>query len=372
MAVENHLSAMRKKRGLGAAEVASAVGISRQTVYAIEAGSYVPNTLVALRLARLLEVTVEDLFLLEADTPPPADIREALFLPGDEQGAGDLLQLCQVDDQLIAVRPSLVQWTLPNADASCCDELSEGVEPGRARVRSFRDSAEYAKRLLIAGCDPGISIVTRHLRKDGVEAIIVSRNSSQSLELLRQGVVHVAGTHLPDTDGESHMTAIQKHFPPGSIAIFSYAVWEQGLVVAKGNPRAIFGIHDFSRKEVRIVNREPGAGSRILLDTHLTRLGMPTNLVNGYEQFAKGHLAAAAQVFGGVVDCCIATRAAARLYGLGFVPLSRERYDFVIRTKHLELPAAQALLETLGRAALRSELQEFGGYDTSIAGERLE
>jgi molybdate-binding protein len=74
----------------------------------------------------------------------------------------------------------------------------------------------------------------------------------------------------------------------------------------------------------------------------------------------------------GDADCCVATRAAANLYGLDFLPLVRERYDFVIQTKHLDLPVVQALLEALGRAALRRELQEFGGYDTSVAGTRQE
>jgi molybdate-binding protein/DNA-binding XRE family transcriptional regulator len=371
MEAQNHLAALRKKRGLSAPEVAHAVGVSRQTIYAIEAGSYVPNTLVALRLARLLEVLVEEIFLLETETPPADDLRPATLLPGDE-GGGGLLQLCQVDDRLIAVRPSLTPWVLPAADAILCEVEEDRLEPGKTLVRSFREGSEYGKRLLIAGCDPAISIVVRHVQKEGVEAVVVGRNSSQSLALLKQGLIHVAGTHMPESDGESLLAGIYKHFAPGAVAVFSYAVWEQGLVLAKGNPKAIHGIQDLARAEIQIVNREPGAGSRVFLDTHLHRLGIPASTVQGYGNLATGHLSAARRVQKGEADCCIATKAAASLYGLDFLPLVRERYDFVIQTKHLDLPGIQVLLEALGKTALRRELQEFGGYDTSLSGARQE
>jgi molybdate-binding protein/DNA-binding XRE family transcriptional regulator len=372
MGVKNNLAALRRKRGLAAPEVALAVGVNRQTIYAIEGGSYVPNTLVALRLARLFEVNVEEIFLLEAAAPPPDDLQQVTLLPGDESGSGGLLQLCQVDDRLIAVRPSLTPWVLPAADAVLCEEENSALESDQRQVRSFRDFSEYGKRLLIAGCDPAISIVARHMQKEGVDAVVVGRNSTQSIELLKQGLVHVAGTHMPEASGESHFAGINKHFAGGSIAVFSYAIWEQGLVLAKGNPKEIRGIDDLARKEIRIVNREPGAGSRVLLDTNLSRLAIPPHAVLGYSSLASGHLSAARRVQKGEADCCVATRAAANLYGLEFLPLVRERYDFVIQTKHLDLPGIQVLLETLGRAALRRELQEFGGYETSVAGARQE
>lgn len=372
MDVQNNLADLRKKRGLTATEVAQSVGVSRQTIYAIETGSYVPNTAVALRLARLFDVNVEDIFLLQSDAPLSADMRKAALLPGDEMSAGSFLQLCQVNERLIAVRPSPAQWTLPPADGILCDSECGSAEPGSVLVRSFGASAEYGGRLLIAGCDPAISIVMRHVQKEGVDVVVVGRNSSQSLELLQQGFVHVAGTHLPEAEGEPHHASIYKRFASGTVAVFSYAIWDQGLVIARGNPKSICGIQDLARAGVRIVNREPGAGSRVVLDTHLAALGISSSRVHGYADLAYGHLAAAAKVKAGEVDCCMATQAAARLYGLDFLPIVRERYDFVIHTKHLDLPAVQILLGTLGRTALRRELQEFGGYDTSGSGDRIE
>src|SRR5512137_1161897 len=124
-------------------------------------------------------------------------------------------------------------------------------------------------RLLIGGCDPGISVLLRHLQREGVEAVVAYRNSSQSLELLKQSMIHIAGSHLRDeATGESNLPAVRKHFPKGSVAVISYAIWEEGIVVARGNPKKIKGISDMARKDITIVNREAGSGARLQLDAH--------------------------------------------------------------------------------------------------------
>lgn len=370
MDVQNSLGALRTRRGLSAAEVAQAIGVSRQTIYAIEAGSYVPNTAVALKLAQLFEAKVEDIFILQAAAPDSVELSRATLLAGDDTSNGNFVQLCQVDDRLIAVRPSLSPWTIPASDAMLCSEPQDGSK--EVQIRAFVAPAEYSKRLLIAGCDPAISIVVRHVQKGGVEAVVVGRNSSQSLQLLRDGFVHVAGTHLAEAEGETNHATIYRQFAPGEVAVFSYAVWEQGLVVARGNPKAVLGIADLGRPEIRFVNRESGAGSRVLLDKQLINFDISASAVQGYTDVVYGHLAAAGKVNAGDADACMATKAAARFYGLDFIPIVRERYDFVIHTKHLELPAVQTLLATLGRISLRRELHEIGGYDMSNSGERLE
>jgi molybdate-binding protein len=130
-------------------------------------------------------------------------------------------------------------------------------------------------------------------------------------------------------------------------------------------------VEDFARGDISIVNREPGAGSRILLDTRLKRARIDSGSVPGYDRIAPGHLAAAWQIYSGGADSGIATRAAARMFGLGFIPLVSERYDLVIRRQHLELPGVQALLDTLNRSSFRRELESLGGYDTKPAGQRI-
>ena len=189
--------------------------------------------------------------------------------------------------------------------------------------------------------------------------------------MLKQGWVHLAGSHLRDeATGESNLPAIRKLFARGAVAVISFALWEEGIVVAKGNPKRIRGIAGLARKGIKLVNREAGAGSRLLLDGHLKRLGIQSANIEGYNQIAQGHLPAAWEVRAGHADACIATRAAARLFGLDFVSLTSERYDLVVRSQHLKLPAMQLLLETLERTAFRRELEGLGGYDTSDAGKR--
>jgi len=224
----------------------------------------------------------------------------------------------------------------------------------------------------VAGCDPGISVLARHAQPAGIDLVLAHRNSSQALALLKEGAVHIAGSHLKDeASGECNLPQIGRLFPRNSVAVIAFAVWEEGILTAAGNPKSIREIADLARPEVAIVNREPGAGSRVLLDSHLHRLGVSSGKVRGYERLAPGHLPAAWQVQSGAVDACLATRAAARLLGLHFIPLVTERYDLVIRRQHLDLPRMQNLLDTLARSGFRRELEGFGGYDTRVAGQRV-
>ncbi|MGH9667413.1 MAG: substrate-binding domain-containing protein [Bryobacteraceae bacterium] len=367
--VQNYLSLLREKRGLGAADLARRIGVTRQTVYAIEAGSYVPNTLVALKLAQALEVNVEDLFRLEDNPAPAAHTAGIELLPGgQEPQPGQPVRLCRVDRHTIGTLPEPLAWYLPPADGVLVE--TGGVGKTR-RARLFEDAGDSGKRLLVAGCDPGISVLARHLQKAGVELVIAHRNSSQALELLRGGWIHAAGSHLRDqASGESNLPAVRKLFPKRSAAVISFAVWEEGLVVARGNPKGIRGVADLAETQSRMMNREPGAGSRLLFDSELERLSIPAGKIGGYERIAQGHLAAAWQVSIGNADCCVATRAAARVFGLDFLPLLTERYDLVIRRPHLDLPGMQILLDTLSRASFRRELEGLGGYDVRNAGEQ--
>ncbi len=375
--IANHLTAHRQRRGFSAADLAQRAGISRQTIYAIESGSYIPNTAVALRLARTLEVQVEDLFALPTDAPVvPLPTENVTLLPQSGGArAGDPMQLCRVDRRTMAVPPSPVPWYLPTADAVLVGDAGEAPQTGKtpkATVQLFHHEYDLANRILVAGCDPGISVLARHLLRAGVELVAAHRNSTQALALLKQGVVHVAGTHLRDEDGrESNLPAIHDLFARNSVAVVSLAIWEEGLVVARGNPKSIRSVADFARRGVSIVNREPGAGSRRLLDAYLARLGIAAGKVTGYDRLAAGHLPASWQVRTGNADCCMATRAAARVFGLDFIPLETRRYDLTIRRPHLDYPPVAALLDTLNRAAFRRELEGLGGYDTREAGRRM-
>jgi putative molybdopterin biosynthesis protein len=369
--IETNLSKLRRKRGFSAIHLASTVGVSRQTIYAMEAGTYVPNTAVALRLARALDTTVEELFAL-ADSVHPRKLRSAraTLLPGSAiPKAGQAVQLCRMGEQLVAAAVSPIPWFFPATDAVVVDE------PGRhdkTRVQIFQAECDFTNRILVAGCDPGISVLSRHVQAAGIELVLAHRNSSQALSLLKEGRVHVAGTHLKDdvTD-ESNLPQVRRLFPKNSVAVISFAVWEEGVLTASGNPKNIGGIEDIVRKDISIVNREDGSGCRALLDSQLKRMGIDSRRVRGYDHLAPGHLSAAWQVQSGAVDCCLATLATARLLGLNFIQLASERYDLVIRKQHLDLPRMQNLLDTLSRSRFRRELEGFGGYDARVAGKRV-
>jgi molybdate-binding protein/DNA-binding XRE family transcriptional regulator len=369
--IDTSLGTLRRKRGLSAIHLAAAAGVSRQTIYAMEAGTYVPNTVVALRLARALDTTVEELFTLAGSLPAPHLRSErATLLPGSAAvQEGQAVQLCRVEKRLMASAPSPVPWYFPTADAVVADQ--SGLQ-GKTRVQIFQEEEDFTNRILVAGCDPGISVLSRHVQSAGIELVLAHRNSSQALSLLKEGCVHVAGTHLRDeASGESNLPQIGRLFPKRSVAVIAFAVWEEGILTARGNPKNIHGIEDFSREDVCIVNREKGSGSRALLDSRLQRARIEARSVRGYHQLAPGHLPAAWQVKTGAVDCCLATRAVARVFGLNFIPLLSERYDLVIRKRHLELPRIQNLFDTLSRRDFRREMEGLGGYDTSVAGQRM-
>jgi len=349
-----HLREIRERRGIPAAALAKHVGVTRQTIYAIEAGDYVPNTTVALQLARILEVSVGELFSLEPESAAvPKTVSVDFITPAR---AGQPVQLCRVGNRTIGVAASPQHVMFPQADAIAID---------RSKAQVFPGDPEDDKRLLIAGCDPGLSLLAGYL-----DLVIAPCSSHQALQWLKQGKVHVAGTHLRDSATGDYNLPIVKHlFPQGAVKVVTFAVWQQGLVSRASS--AIRGIEDLAAKDVRIVNREKGAGSREVLDQHLRAAGIRPDQVNGYDRIAKGHLPAAEAVSLGEADCCIATRSAARAFGLHFIPLVTERYDLVVRHQFARLPAMQALFEVLNRSALRRKLELLAGYDTAHTGEVL-
>ena len=247
--IVNSLEALREKRGLSAAALAALVGVSRQTIYAIEAGTYVPNTVTSLQLARALGVSVEDLFSL----PATANETRVEAVTPLSAVPGQPVQLCRIDERLVATAPSAFPWFLPPSDA---------IMTSKTRARIADPSVDFSNRLLIAGCDPAISVLARHMQSSGVTLILAHRNSTQALALLKSG----SGFMLR----ASHLQA--EYISEGFARCFLTPVWEEGIVTANGNPKGVRGVEDFSRKDIKIVNREAGAGSRILLDAQLKRL----------------------------------------------------------------------------------------------------
>jgi molybdate-binding protein/DNA-binding XRE family transcriptional regulator len=366
--VENTVAEIRQSRGLSASDVATRLGVRRQTIYAIESGAYVPNTELALKLARELGVPVDRLFVLrEHDVAQPPSM-SAQLLSTSLPRRGQTMRLCQVDDRWVGVPLSPAPVFLSDGDG-VVDRVRRRTLA--ADIQMVSDERGCAKRLALAGCDPAMGLLAATAQRDaGIELVIAQASSTLALQWLVEGKVHIAGSHLHDTaSGDYNIPFLQSHFPAEDFVVVTFAGWEEGLVAADGNPKQIGSVEDLSRKELRFINREPGSGSRSLLDRLLKKAGTTGGSVNGYRSTAAGHLAAAYAVSTGEADACLATRSAANALGLSFIPLEQERYDFVMRRGTAELPAVKTFLDLLQRAALRRKLELLAGYDTSETGK---
>jgi len=355
---------------VGASELARRVNVSRQTIYAIECGTYIPNTEVALHMARELEVTVDQLFALSPASSNALESVTAEVLSASKPAKGQPVRICQIGSRWVSVPLPSTPYFMPEADGII--KRTSGAS-GRADLIVFGKEEAAQKRLLVAGCDPATSLLSNMVeRTSGVEIVSAAASSKLSLTWLKEGKVHIAGSHLEDPkSGEFNLPYIREKFPGEEILVITFARWEEGLVVAAGNTKAIRKVEDLVRRDVRFMNRESGSGSRALLDKLLAESGIAESKVHGYDRVSFGHLPAAFHVLSGQADACIATRSAAQTFGLDFVPLHSARYDLVMRKRTGDLPSVKAFLDVLQRATLRRKLEVLAGYDTSQTGVQL-
>ncbi|HEY2384496.1 MAG TPA: substrate-binding domain-containing protein [Terriglobia bacterium] len=363
--VKNQVGEIRKSRGLGASDLARRIGVSRQTIYAIEAGTYVPNTEVALCLAQELEVGIEELFSLHQNQAKPESIA-ADVLSGTPPIKGQPVRVCRIGTRWVSVPVSATPYYMPEADGV----IERAGRSERADLVVFAKNEISEKKLVLAGCDPAANLLAQMVEKiSGIEIVPAAASSKLALSWLKEGRVHVAGSHLEDPKtGEFNLPFLRKEFPDKDFSVITFAHWEEGLVVAPGNPKHIRKIDDLARKTVRFVNREPGSGSRALLDRLTGAAGIEPEQINGYTRIVYGHLAASYGVLSGDADVCLATRSAAQTFGLDFIPLHSERYDLVLKKRSAGMPAIQTFLDVLQRSALRRKLEVLAGYDTSQTG----
>lgn len=364
MDVRNNLAAIRKERGLSVAETAALIGVTRQTVYAIEAGNYIPNTLVALKLAQAFSVPVEALFFLDAAAAERRACDVAQLLPGMAAAAvGQPVHLVQVGKRLVATDLTSTSFRQP-ADAVVV-KLEARKRP-TVQVQTFVPAERRQKRLLVVGDDPAFLVLSHHLQLAGIDLVVVGHQASPFV-LLRQGLVHIA-CHT----AEGCRSSIPHRRAAGrDMAVLGLYAGEEGLVTAPGNPKAIAAIADLARPDVGIVNREPGTRCRRLLDAGLAQLGLTGAAVRGYAQVVQGHMPAVWHVYMRKADCCLATRQAAAAFGLTFVPLARRQTCLILRKESLNLPEIVETVEILHKANFRRELELCCGCDAAAAGTVL-
>ncbi|OQY54487.1 MAG: molybdopterin biosynthesis protein [Desulfobacteraceae bacterium 4572_88] len=196
--------------------------------------------------------------------------------------------------------------------------------------------------------------------------------SMGGLMAVKRGLCHLAGSHLLDTeDGSYNISYIRRYLPNANARLVNLVLRDQGLIVAPGNPKGIRDIRDIAREDVAFMNRQSGAGTRILLDYKLSEHGMDPESVQGYENEEFTHMSVAVAVLSGTVDVGLGIYAAAKALGLDFVPVVTEQYDLVIPEEHFETDNIQILLETIRTGEFKTRVEGLGGYSTEKTGQLI-
>jgi putative molybdopterin biosynthesis protein len=252
----------------------------------------------------------------------------------------------------------------------------EGHHAGEeVEVRLLRGVGEIERTIVVTGShDLVLDLAASALRERDPRLTLASSNvgSLGGLMALRDGLCHVAGSHLLDpATGEYTLPYVERLLPDHDTAAIRLAHRDQGLIVAPGNPLGLAGIEDLIRPGLRYVNRQRGAGTRVLLDHELAQRGIETAEVHGYEREEHTHLAVAAAVAAGRADCGLGVLAAARAFELDFVPITREPYDLVLWRSTVEEPLLDPLWELLATPDFREAVEALGGYDTAEMGLRI-
>ena len=252
----------------------------------------------------------------------------------------------------------------------------EGHHPGEeVDVALLRGLAEIERTIVAVGShDLVLDLAASQLRARDPDITLASSNvgSLGGLVALRDGLCHLAGSHLLDPQtGEYTLPYVDRVLGGRDTAVVRLLHRDQGLIVAPGNPLGLTGLDDLTRPELRYVNRQRGAGTRVLLDHELAQRGIASDAVSGYAREEHTHLAVAAAVAAGRADCGLGVLAAARAFGLDFVQVAREPYDLVMTPDTLEDPILAPLWSLLEQPAFRSAVQELGGYSTAETGRRI-
>jgi putative molybdopterin biosynthesis protein len=251
---------------------------------------------------------------------------------------------------------------------------SQGLEAGSTvSVRLYHSAVEIENTIFAIGShDLTLDLLAQYLSNYDRRLASVNVGSQGGLMALKRGEAHFAGSHLLDpTTGEYNLSYIRQYLLGIPVTVLGWVGRKQGLCVRKGNPKQIHSLQDLARPDVTFVNRQRGAGTRVLLDYHLAQMGIGAESVHGYQQEEYTHLAVAAAVSSGRADCGLGIAAAAEALDLDFIPLFDERYELVIPRVFLDSALLAPLFILAHDDGFRQAILALPGYDVSQMGVRI-
>jgi putative molybdopterin biosynthesis protein len=232
-------------------------------------------------------------------------------------------------------------------------------------------SRRSGEGFIICGQELILDVLSNSMRMHGVMALRAYIGSYDSLVSLYHGKVNVATAHLWDGTSDDYNIPHVRALLPGIRAVIVNITYRmQGLYVARGNSKSILSWRDFGREDVTMINRERGAGSRVLLDENLKLLGLYGNRIKGYDNENQSHLAVASAVGRGDADVAVGNEKIARqVENVEFVPMKKERYDLVVKKEQVDTPEVTTMLRILRSESFQKEFKSIGGYDISDIGK---
>jgi putative molybdopterin biosynthesis protein len=263
------------------------------------------------------------------------------------------------------------KWVFPR---KLIDEWIElNTRSGMAQARQKSRRIEGA--LLASGSnDPILDMLQTYMRKNYPEFYIFAANtgSTEGLKTLNKGYTDIAWSHLYDPkSGDYNVPFLPSYLPDIKAVVVNLFYRDLGFVVLPKNPLGIKGFNDLTRKDVRFVNRQSGAGTRVLLDYHLKRLRVSASKIAGYENEVYTHFEVGLAVLSNEANVGIATVAISKLLGLSFVPITKESFDMILDQSTFFEKGIQALIEVLNSADFRRRVAGIGDYDFKSSGKIL-
>ncbi|HUL31045.1 MAG TPA: substrate-binding domain-containing protein [Thermodesulfobacteriota bacterium] len=263
------------------------------------------------------------------------------------------------------------KWVFPK---KIIDEwIESNAKTGLGQARQKSRGVEGG--LLASGSnDPILDMLQTYMRKSYPEFYIFSANtgSTDGLKALNMGYTDIAWSHLFDPkSGEYNIPFLPNYLPNVKPVVINLFHRDLGFVVAPKNPFRIRGFEDLPQKGVRLINRQKGSGTRVLLDYHLKRLQISPSKINGYEREVYTHFEVGLSILSKEADVGIATIAVSKLLGLPFILITQENFDMILDQSTFFEKGIQAFIEILNSQEFRSRVERLGSYDFKNSGKVL-